>query len=190
MSVGRPASEALRISVVGSSGAGKTTFARAISKVLGVPHLELDSVFHQPEWTRLPDSEFRARVANYCEQPAWVIDGNYTSQGVLDIVWRRAETVVWLDPPVSVVIRRVIWRSLSRGLLATPLWNGNRERLRDLLRTAPAENVVLWAATRFRSTRRKYSARTADPAWAHLRVHQLRNAREQSMYLRSLARPT
>jgi adenylate kinase family enzyme len=61
-----------RISVVGSSGSGKTTLARAIAGALGAPSLELDSVYHQANWTPLPDSEFVARVRRFVEQPRWV----------------------------------------------------------------------------------------------------------------------
>ena len=51
-----------RISVVGNSGSGKTTVARAIAGALGVPHLELDAVFHQPDWQPLDTAEFRRIV--------------------------------------------------------------------------------------------------------------------------------
>ncbi|MEN8041512.1 MAG: adenylate kinase, partial [Actinomycetota bacterium] len=104
-----------RISVVGSSGSGKTTAARAVAERLGYPHLELDSVFHLPGWTPLPDDEFRAAAAEFAAQPKWVIDGNYSSHGVQDIVWGRADTVVWLDPPKRTAMRQVTWRAVSRA---------------------------------------------------------------------------
>jgi ABC-type dipeptide/oligopeptide/nickel transport system ATPase component len=53
-----------RISVVGNSGSGKTTVAKALAARLGVPHVELDAIFHQPNWTPLPADEFRRRVAD------------------------------------------------------------------------------------------------------------------------------
>ena len=83
-----------RIAVVGSSGSGKTTTARAISSGLGIPHVELDSVFHQAGWTPLPTDEFQDTVRTFTDQEAWVVDGNYTSQGITDLVWPRADTVV------------------------------------------------------------------------------------------------
>jgi adenylate kinase family enzyme len=61
--------------VVGSSGAGKSTFAAALARGLGVPWLELDSVYHQADWTPPPTEEFRCRVALVADGPGWVIDG-------------------------------------------------------------------------------------------------------------------
>ena len=49
-----------RVSVVGNSGSGKTTVAAELARLIGAPHLELDSVFQQPDWVPLPEPEFRA----------------------------------------------------------------------------------------------------------------------------------
>ncbi|MGH3276493.1 MAG: topology modulation protein, partial [Streptosporangiaceae bacterium] len=84
-----------RISVVGNSGSGKSTMAARLAVALAVPHLELDSVYHQPGWQPLPAGDFQARVTEFAAGEAWVIDGNYDA--VQDLIWRRADTVVWLD---------------------------------------------------------------------------------------------
>ena len=84
-----------RVSVVGNSGSGKSTLASALAEHLEVPWIELDSIYHQPGWIPLPAPDFRARVEAAAAGDAWVIDGNYTA--VRDLVWARADTVVWLD---------------------------------------------------------------------------------------------
>ena len=109
-----------RVSVVGNSGSGKSTVAAHLSAHLGVPHVELDAIFHQPGWLPLPAGEFRHRVALAAEGEGWVIDGDYSV--VRDIVWRRADTVVWLDLPRVLVMRRVVGRTLARILLRRELW--------------------------------------------------------------------
>ena len=86
-----------RVSVVGNSGSGKSTLGAALAARLGVPYVELDSIFHQPGWAELPRDEFRERVGALADGDAWVIDGNYTA--VRDLVWARADTVVWIDLP-------------------------------------------------------------------------------------------
>jgi adenylate kinase family enzyme len=175
-----------RISVVGSSGSGKTRMAGLIAASLDIPHLELDSVYHQRNWTPLPDVEFLARASSFAEQERWVVDGNYTSSGVLDAMWKRADTVLWLDPSKATVMWQGATRALLRGLAGTELWNGNRERLRNLLRPEPEENVLLWSWTHFERIRTKYENRMRDPSWSHLRFVRLRSRAEQRQFLSGL----
>jgi adenylate kinase family enzyme len=155
-----------RVSVVGNSGAGKTTLARRLAAALDVPCVELDAVFHQPDWQELPRDEFRARTAEHAAGDGWVIDGNYSV--VRDLVWARADSVVWLDFPRWRVMRQLTWRTLRRGVTRAELWNGNRENLRWLFRRDPRESIVLWAYTNHAKYHDRYAAARADPAWAHL----------------------
>src|SRR6202012_4749637 len=94
-----------RIAVVGNSGSGKSTLARRLAVALGVPCLELDSVFHLPGWQELPRQEFQRLVTARVSADGWAVDGNYSA--VRDIVWAHADTVVWLDPPKRTVMRQV-----------------------------------------------------------------------------------
>jgi adenylate kinase family enzyme len=172
-----------RISVVGSSGSGKTTVSLTLADELGYPRLELDGVFHQPDWTPLPDDEFRDRVQGFARGDRWVIDGNYASQGVNELVWDRADTVVWLDLPRSVTVRRVAWRSLSRTTRRQELWNGNTESWRYLMRWDPEVNAVRSSWTRHGPTRATYERQVADPRWSHLAVHRLRTPSDVAVFL-------
>ena len=174
-----------RVAIVGCSGAGKSTLGRALAERLEARHVELDSIFHQPGWTPLPREEFRRRVEKRLRDDAWVVDGNYDSQ-VQDIVLDRADTVVWLDLPRSVVMRQVIGRTLRRVGRGVELWNGNRERWANLVDPRPEQNIVLWAFTRHRSYREKYARKSSDPAYAHLDWHRLRTRDEVREFLRTL----
>jgi len=118
-----------RVSVVGTSGAGKSTLAAGLARALDADFLELDSVFHQPGWVPLAREEFSRRVAAAVAGERWVIDGNYTSQ-VKDLVWARADTVVWLDLPRRTVMRRIIWRSLWRAAKRADQGNSHLEFVR------------------------------------------------------------
>lgn len=175
-----------RVSVIGTSGSGKTTVARAVSSTLAIPHLELDSVFHQPGWTPLPDDEFRARVADFADQPTWVIDGNYTSHGVASVVWPRADTIVWLDLPRAVVMNRVIRRTIRRAATREVLWNGNREPWSNFFDPRPEMNIIVWAWTRHGPTREKYSVESEVGTWAHASVHRLRRVADVRAFLSGL----
>jgi adenylate kinase family enzyme len=161
-----PSLPVLRVSVVGNSGSGKSTLARALAGRLGVPHIELDAIFHQPGWRPLPKDDLRARVDAATVTGGWVVDGNYSA--VRDIVWGRADTVVWLDLPRRVVMRQVVWRTVRRMALRAELWNGNRERWRNLLTRDPERSIILWAWRRHSTYRDRYAAAATDPAWSHL----------------------
>jgi adenylate kinase family enzyme len=156
-----------RVSVVGTSGSGKSTVGAALAARLGTDFLELDSVFHQPGWVPLPREEFRRRVAAVVAGERWVIDGNYTSQ-VKDLVWARADTVVWLDLPKRTVMRQIIWRSFWRAAARTELWNGNRERWRNFFSLDKEQSVIAWAWQTYAAKRAKLEAAMADPGNSHL----------------------
>lgn len=171
-----------RVSVVGTSGSGKSWLARRLAERIGAPHLELDSVYHQPGWVPLPEDELRAVVSRFTAGPGWVVDGNYSAVRE-NVVWPRADTVVWLDLPRRVVFRQVVGRTLARVTTRRELWNGNRERWRDILSLDPQRSIILWAWTRHRIYRRRYETATQDPRWAHLHFVRLRSRRQVSEFL-------
>src|SRR5690348_11890586 len=156
-----------RVSVVGTSGSGKSTSGAVLAARLGADFLELDSVFHQPGWVPLPREEFRRRVAAAVAGQRWVIDGSCSSQ-VRDLVWARADTVVWLDLPRRTIVRRIIWRSFRRAAGRIELWNGNRERWRNFFTLDKEESVIAWAWQTYASRRERYLAAMADPENSHL----------------------
>lgn len=177
-----------RISIVGSSGAGKSTLARTLEARLGLRRLELDSVQHQPNWTPCEPDTFRAVVRDFVAGPSWVVDGNYTRVGALDLVWERAELAVWLDLPHALKTARIIRRSARRVLRREALWNGNRERLRELVSLDPERNFILWAHGNHPHVRQKYEARFADPRWAGLAKVRLRSPAEVRAWVSQLPR--
>jgi adenylate kinase family enzyme len=175
-----------RVSVVGTSGTGKSTLATALAARIGGEFLELDSVFHQADWVPLPAGEFRRRVAAVAAGERWVIDGNYGT--VRDLVWARADTVVWLDLPRRTVMRRVIWRTLRRAIGRTELWNGNREPWRNFFSLDKEESIIAWAWQTHAATRAKFEAAMADPENGHLRFVRLKNPGAVRRFLPDLRR--
>lgn len=151
-----------RVSVVGSSGSGKSTFAAALARKLGVPHVELDALYHGPGWTPAEPRALQDAVDAVVAGEGWVVDGNYGA--VRDRVWARADAVIWLDLPRSVVIPALIRRTLRRGLRRQVLWNGNRERPWQIFDPRPEHNVVLWSWTHHEQYSGIYSVAANNPA--------------------------
>jgi adenylate kinase family enzyme len=166
----------LRVSVVGSSGSGKTTFAAALARRLGVPHIELDSIFHQPGWTELPLEQFLERVGASTSSDGWVIDGNYPAV-LQSIVWPRADTIVWLDLPRSLVITRIVPRTLTRVIFRRRLWNENRERWENLFSRDPERSIIAWSWAKHAEYRARYEGAMQDPRWEHARFVRLTTPR-------------
>lgn len=175
-----------RISIVGNSGSGKSTMARALAARLGCPALELDAVFHQPNWTPLPTEDFRARVGEFMSSSSqWIVEGNYPA--VLSDVWAAADTVIWMSPSRAENMLAIVGRTLRRALTREVLWNGNRESLRNLWRLDdPEASVIAWAWTRHALYQQRYTAATQDPAHAHLRFVRLDSHRAASHWLHEL----
>lgn len=174
-----------RISVVGNSGAGKSRLARTIATRLDVPCLELDSLFHLPGWTERPLEEFKAVVAEHTASDGWVTDGNYR-EVVTEVVWPRAQMVVWLDLPRGIVMRQVIRRTLRRVTTRQQLWNGNREPWSNLYRFDPTRNIIRWSWTQHTKYERRFGAAMVDPAWAHLTFVRLRSHGEAAAWVARL----
>jgi adenylate kinase family enzyme len=176
-----------RIVVVGSSGSGKTTVARGMADLLDLPHLEMDSVFHRDGLANEPHDEFLPIVDRFSEQERWVIDGNYTSAGVADVVWPKADTFVWLDPPRRVATTRVIRRTLRRTILREELWPGVHEPFSNLYSLDPFQNIIVWTWTRHARVREEYERAMADGTWSHAAVHRLGSQREVAEFLEFVA---
>jgi adenylate kinase family enzyme len=161
-----------RVVVVGACGSGKTTFARALAARIDAPFVELDALYHGENWSTRPT--FAADVDRVTREARWVLDGNYS--GERDVMWSRADTVVWLDLPLWLVEWRVVRRSFARWVHRTELWSGNREP--SPLGWFDPEHPVRWAWKRHPEYRVQYAALFADPAWSGVRRVRLRTPGE------------
>jgi adenylate kinase family enzyme len=138
--------------VASASGSGKSTVGRALAARLGVPYHELDALHHGPSWEPASADELLAKVEPVVATGAWVIDGTYRGK-IGDVVPEASDVVVWLDLPLRVWLPRLLRRTAGRVLRKEELWNGNRERWRDVLH--PTNSVVLYALRTHRRTRRE-----------------------------------
>ena len=117
-----------RVLVIGISGAGKSTFSRALATETGLPLIHLDKEFWRPGWVQTPRQEWRARVSELAAGERWIMDGNYDSS--LDLRLPRADTVLWFDYPMLRSLRRAMWRAAtSYGRVRSDMAEGCPERI-------------------------------------------------------------
>jgi adenylate kinase family enzyme len=171
-----------RISVVGTAGSGKTTLARQICVRLAIPHVELDYLHWEPNWVEVPNDMMRGRVSQVLLGNSWVVDGNYSI--VRDIVWGKADTVVWLDYSWLVVMSRIWRRTLSRVVTQEEVCNGNRETWQKSFLSG--DSILLWALQTYSKNRQKYPLLFQESEYAHLTIVHLRSPSATQEWLSSL----
>jgi adenylate kinase family enzyme len=173
-----------RVSVIGTSGSGKTTFARILAQKIGGKHIELDALHWEPDWVEASDEVLRERVDLATRGECWVTDGNYSK--VRDIVWARADTVVWLDYPFLVVLWRLTGRTFRRALSREELWGGNRENLWTHFFTR--DSLFLWIFQTHWQHQKNYPNQFALPKNSHLHIVRLRSPRQAVVWLQHISR--
>lgn len=172
-----------RILILGRTGSGKTTLARELAEAVGVPHVELDSLYFGPQFSTVPLPVLRERTSAAIAGDRWVTDGN--KRAVRDLVWPRADTVIWLDYPMAVSLwrlgKRALWRTSVIKAEARTAETGGKAGLPTQLLSAA--KGVLTALRSHRGQRREYPRMFDEPRNQHLAVVRLRSPRATRAWL-------
>ncbi len=113
-----------RILIVGTSGSGKSTLAKKLSELLDLPYVKTDAFYWKEGWQQASTASVIEQVTNVLKQDTWVMDGNFEDQRQL--VWARADTIIWLDLPKQLTLFRVLRRNLYWVLTRKKVWSGNQ----------------------------------------------------------------
>jgi adenylate kinase family enzyme len=172
-----------RIVVIGTTGSGKTTLAERLAAQTGLRVVELDALFWGRDWQPAPLELFRHRVERETRDDGWIVVGNYGQ--VRDIVWPNADTLIWLDLPLSLVMWRLVRRTVRRAATREELWGtGNRETFRNSFLSR--QSLLLWALKTHRRNRRKYAVECEGLA-REKRVIRLQNKRQIERFVTAAA---
>ena len=172
-----------RIAIIGTTGSGKTALAKRISKILSISVVELDALYWEPGWVEVEKSVFRSRTIKALSGDSWIVDGNYGE--LRDITWGQADTLVWLDYPLLMILGRLVPRCVKRAATGELLWNGNRETWDNLF---SRDSLILFAINSYGKQRKNYPELIRKSEYSHLNVHRFKKEGETKAWLRSLKR--
>jgi adenylate kinase family enzyme len=165
-----------RIAIVGCSGGGKSTLARAVGERLGLPVVHMDTLFWKPGWVESDADSFRVLVDEAAATERWVMDGGFVSYSA--VRFARADTVIWVDRPMWLCL----WRAFARMLL-----NFGHSRA-DLAPGCPERfdfAFYLYILNWNRKMRPKVARALAEQA-SHARIIRLSSDRDTARFLAAL----
>lgn len=171
-----------KINVIGTTGSGKSTFAKRLASEIEVPYIQMDQLFWKPYWTESTDAEFLPKVAKAVSGAAWVIDGNYSRAN--DIKWQHADTIIWLDFSYVRTLMQLFKRTISRQVSRQELWEdtGNRE---SFLRSfASKDSIFLWFFKNYSRNKLRYAALMSSPKLEHINFIRLRSPKDVDQFLK------
>jgi adenylate kinase family enzyme len=173
-----------RIVVVGTTSSGKSTLAKRLADKLCADFIELDALHWEPNWQEAELNVFRERVDAATNSEAWVVAGNYHI--ARDLIWPKAEAVIWLDYSLPVVFWRLLTRTIRRALYQEELWNGNREKFWWHLKLWSEESLFHWLFKTYWRRKREYRLLLAEPQHTHLRTFHFKSPKRTKEWLSNL----
>lgn len=172
-----------KINIIGTSGSGKSTFAKQLSKRLQIPYIEIDAVFWGKDWYWPSDEEFFAQLKEAIDMEAWVLDGNYTR--TTPMKWEFVDTVIWIDFSFARTLYQVITRSIRNLITKKELWPGTGNR-QTIQRFFSKDSIVLSTIKVYRKNRTKYLKMMDSTEYEHIEFIQLRSPQECSQFLNAI----
>ena len=163
-----------KILIIGSSGAGKSAFAKALSRILGIPVCHLDVLYWKPDWTESPPDEFEAKQREILENEVFIIDGYYglTFPMRLD----KADTVFWLDFNRFVCFYSAVKRRIKhRNKVRSDMGSGCVEKIDKMF--------VMWILYHYPKQRKRIFTQLSE--WKG-NVVIFKNRRRMKEYLKSI----
>lgn len=163
-----------RILIIGSGGAGKSTLARRLGDVLGLPVIHLDAEYWHPGWVETPKDVWRRRVEALMQGERWIMDGNFG--GTMEVRLAAATTVIFLDFPAYLCAYRVIKRwAQYRGKTRPDMGPGCLEKVEGAF--------LKWVCFDFPRTSRRRILQRLDACDANKQILILRSPGEVERFV-------
>ena len=170
--------------VVSVTSSGKSTLAEKLAKRFELNYIELDALNWEPHWQAAPLEVFRARVEKATQAEKWIVAGNYHI--VRDLIWPKAEAILWLDYPLLTVLWQLTRRSFTRWWTQELLWGTNREPLWTHFKFWSTDSLYHWLFKTYWRRKRDYPTLFSQPEHQHLKLIRFAHPNETEAWLKSL----
>ena len=175
-----------RILVWGNSCSGKSTLAKSLALHHDLKLIELDALNWLPNWQGLNATDperLTRRMRAATQGDRWVADGSYTSQA-REAFWPKLDTVIWLDLPRPLLLRRCLQRSWQRWRSQELLWGTTRESFMKQLKVWRGEESLLWwVYTQHHRKRTETQKFLTDGTWRDVTFIRLTSEREVAEFV-------
>jgi adenylate kinase family enzyme len=173
-----------RIVVIGTTSSGKSTLASRLAERLEIDFIELDALYWEPNWQAAPLEIFRARVEKALHAERWVVAGNY--HVVRDLIWPKAEVIIWLDYSLWRIFWQLTRRTFARWWSQELLWGTNREPLWAHLKFWSKESLYNWLFKTYGRRKREIPMLLSQPQHQHLMLIRFTHPKETDEWLERL----
>ncbi|AWT49114.1 adenylate kinase [Psychrobacter sp. YP14] len=171
-----------KLNVLGTSGSGKSTFAKALADKLDCSYVEMDGLFWLDNWQHVDDQTFIKNIEKALDKPAFVLDGNYSR--TIPIKWKDIDTVIWLNYSFPLVLFRAFRRAIFRTISRKKLWGTNN--VENLTRLFSKKSIIWWTITTHHKNRKKVRQLINKPEHQHIKFIELTKPIEAKTLLKSL----
>ena len=101
-----------RVAVIGAPGSGKSTFARRLGEVTGLPVIHMDYYHLDSNYDYPHDHEaWNELVRKLIARDEWITEGNYGA--TYDERFNRADTIIFLDYPRRTYLNSIAKRRIK-----------------------------------------------------------------------------
>jgi len=177
-----------RIVVVGTTSSGKSTLAQQLAEKIHADFIELDALHWEPNWTEATLEVFRQRVSRATQAPAWVVAGNY--HVVRDLVWPKADAVIWLDYSLPRILWQLTRRTFTRWWTQELLWGTNRENLWKHFKLWSDESLYHWLFKTYWRRKREYLLLLSLPEHRHIQLIRFKHPKQTEIWLNTIETPS
>lgn len=173
-----------RINIIGTSGVGKSTFAKRLSQKLNQQYIELDSLYWKPHWKESTEQEFHQKIELALAPQAWILDGNY--QKTEKLKWKYVQTVIWIDYSYQRVLFQATKRAIYRMITRKELWPNTNNRETFIKTFLSKDSIILWTLKTYHKNKKRYESIMQNPDYSHINFVRIKHPKEAEQFLNNL----